>query len=89
VATALNLKGKTAEAKKGFWTVFPELCKGCGLCIAKCPAKCMSWSDYLGVYGTPSVQIDPEKCTACGTCQLVCPDCAIAVVRKEREKKNS
>ena len=42
----------------------------------------MSWSNELGVYGTPRVQADPETCIGCGMCQLVCPDCAIVVERK-------
>jgi len=43
----------------------------------------MSWSDVLGVYGTPSVEVS-DKCTSCGTCQTVCPDCAITVVRRKK-----
>lgn len=80
-------QGQTVETKKGSWTVFPELCKGCGLCIEKCPKKCMSWSDVLGVYGTPSVEIGQEECTTCGTCENFCPDCAISVVRKEKKEE--
>ncbi|GBF34375.1 2-oxoglutarate oxidoreductase delta subunit [Desulfocucumis palustris] len=82
-----TFNGRTIEGDKGFWTIFPGLCKGCGLCIQKCPKKCMSWSDVLGVYGTPSVEINSEECIACGTCQTFCPDTAIAVERKKKEKK--
>lgn len=85
---AQTFKGITVEREKGFWTIFPGLCKGCGLCIQKCPVKCMSWSDVLGVYGTPSVQIS-DACISCGTCQTVCPDCAITVTRKKKEAKVS
>jgi 2-oxoglutarate ferredoxin oxidoreductase subunit delta len=45
----------------------------------------MSWSDVLGVYGTPSVEINDE-CIACGICQTTCPDCAISVAKKKEEK---
>jgi 2-oxoglutarate ferredoxin oxidoreductase subunit delta len=82
-------QGITSEAKKGIWVVFPELCKGCGLCIAKCPKKCMSWSDSLGVYGTPAVRINEEECTVCGICEIFCPDCAIAVVKKDKKGEAS
>jgi MinD superfamily P-loop ATPase containing an inserted ferredoxin domain len=75
-------KAYVYQGEKADWAVFSGLCKGCGLCIAKCPVKCMSWSKELGVYGTPCVQADPEKCIGCGICQLVCPDCAIVVERK-------
>ena len=83
---AVNFKGHTQEIEKGFWTLFPGLCKGCGLCIQKCPKKCMSWSDVLGVYGTPSVKIN-EDCIACGICQSFCPDCAIAVDKKKEDQE--
>jgi len=79
----VKYEGRTIETEKGSFTVFPQLCKGCGLCMKRCPADCMSWSDVLGVYGTPSVEVS-EKCTSCGTCQTVCPDCAITVVRRKK-----
>jgi ferredoxin len=36
---------------RGIWLGFPGLCKGCGLCIHKCPTKVIHWSNELGVYG--------------------------------------
>ncbi len=72
----------TIELEKSFWTLFPGLCKGCGLCVEKCPVKCISWADVLGVYGTPSVEADND-CIACGICEKVCPDCAIKIDRRK------
>lgn len=77
----LEFTPKTQELDQGFFTLFPGLCKGCGLCIEKCPKKSITWSSVLGVYGTPSVEANNE-CIACGICQSVCPDCAINVERK-------
>ena len=74
----------TLEGEKGTFTLFSGLCKGCGLCMEKCPQKCISWSKNLGVYGTPSTEADMEKCIACGICASVCPDCAIAIVKKKK-----
>ena len=68
------------ELGKGIWTIFPALCKGCGMCMEKCPKKCMSWSDKLGVYGTPSVEVSGE-CIVCGLCAMFCPDCAISAIK--------
>jgi len=79
----MKYNGITREHAKGAHTLFPELCKGCGLCIVKCPEDALSWSDLLGVYGTPAV-VSSEKCTACGICQTVCPDCAIRVDKKKK-----
>ncbi|MEW5761808.1 MAG: 4Fe-4S dicluster domain-containing protein [Bacillota bacterium] len=77
-----NFEPRTTEVPKGVFTVFPGLCKGCGLCIEKCPKKCLKWSETLGVYGTPAVEPVDGICIACGVCEGVCPDCAIRVIRK-------
>ncbi|MCW2276979.1 4Fe-4S dicluster domain-containing protein [Heliophilum fasciatum] len=81
-------KAYVIESGKGKHHVFPGLCKGCGLCIEKCPTKTIRWSYNLGVYGTPIVEVqqDPE-CIACGICQNVCPDTAIVVERLAKAKE--
>lgn len=72
------------EVPRGTFYLFPNLCKGCGLCKEKCPKECLVWSDQLGCYGTPAViPKDPEACIACGICEQVCPDCAIRIERKK------
>ncbi len=38
---------RTIELEKSFWTLFPGLCKGCGLCVEKCPVKCISWAESI------------------------------------------
>jgi len=78
----VEFKGRVLEHTKGTWTIYPGLCKGCGLCMEKCPKGAISWSEVLGVYGTPAVESD-DKCIACGICQMVCPDCAIYVEKKK------
>ncbi|MBC7342870.1 MAG: 4Fe-4S dicluster domain-containing protein [Clostridia bacterium] len=76
----------TTEDGRGIFHLFPALCKGCGLCIEKCPVHTIGWSKRLGVYGTPAVEPGHgEGCIACKICQMVCPDCAIWVERKDRE----
>ena len=77
-------KYKQIDTKKALFTIFTGLCKGCGLCIEKCPVKTLVWSENLGVYGTPAVEPrNQEECTACGMCATVCPDCAIVIERKK------
>jgi len=77
----MEFQPRTQELEKGYFTLFPGLCKGCGLCIEKCPKKYLGWSDVLGVYGTPSVRANSD-CIACGICRDVCPDCAIHIEKK-------
>ncbi|HHY39768.1 MAG TPA: 4Fe-4S binding protein [Syntrophaceticus sp.] len=85
---ALKAISKDVHKGKAVFSIFPGLCKGCGLCREKCPEGALSWSEELGVYGTPTVIPDPEKCKACRTCERVCPDCAIAITRKTGEDKD-
>ena len=80
-----NWKQTTKETEKGTWTIFPDLCKGCGLCIEKCPTRVISWSEQLGFMGTPSVKARMEGCIVCGLCETVCPEPAIRVERKAKK----
>lgn len=59
--------------------ILPSRCKGCGICIAKCPVAALSFGDELGVFATPVPKIDLERCIACGNCRNFCPDSAISI----------
>lgn len=74
----------TYENPKGKWNIYPGLCKGCGLCIEKCPVRVIEWSKELGFMGIPTVNPRIEGCIVCGICQTVCPDAAIYIERKGR-----
>jgi len=71
--------------KKGI--INPARCKGCGLCIEKCPAKALSFGSDLGVFATPVPIVDLNKCIACGMCHQICPDGAI-FIEKINNKEN-
>lgn len=65
------------------WTTFPELCKSCGLCVEKCPVKCLSFNEEdVEFLGLPTVKCAIEKCINCKTCVTACPDCAIKIEGK-------
>lgn len=81
--TTSAYKMKQVETNKADFTIFTGLCKGCGLCMIKCPSQTLVWSSSLGVYGTPTVEPrNAGECTGCGICASVCPDCAIVIDRK-------
>lgn len=69
------------DSKKKYYR-FPNLCKGCGLCIEKCPVKALSWSENeINYIRRPIPKVDINKCTACQTCEHICPDSAIKVIK--------
>jgi 2-oxoglutarate ferredoxin oxidoreductase subunit delta len=79
IKDAISQPGERAS-----FNLFPHLCKGCGLCIQKCPKKIIVWSKDLGVYGTPAVRTkDQDECIACKICQGVCPDAAIRIEKNK------
>lgn len=81
-------KYKVFENNQKKIVVFHGLCKGCGICIAKCPQKVISFSKTdLGYYSTPTIEIDLEKCNGCGLCEIFCPDSGIRVDKKPKGSK--
>lgn len=76
-------KAKGPAAKKGKTNVFvyPDWCKGCGLCVAFCPAKVLE----LGPDGKSTV-VREDDCVNCGFCELHCPDFAIVVKPRNNDK---
>jgi len=51
-----------------------DLCKGCGICLKKCPIGAIS-----GEKKKPHA-IDQEKCTQCGVCYEKCPFTAVVKI---------
>lgn len=70
------IKNKWEDTKKS-WERFPKYCKGCTLCITRCPVKALTLSNDIGFLGNPMPKIDIDKCIACEICQNTCPDGAI------------
>lgn len=69
---------------KGYVEITVEGCKGCGLCVANCPTKCLE----LNISDTNSFGLHyaflaaEEKCIACQNCAVMCPDAAITVYKE-------
>jgi 2-oxoglutarate ferredoxin oxidoreductase subunit delta len=64
-----------------------EWCKGCGVCIEKCPVKALVASKEMNRKGYfPPVMAPDHKCNNCRLCELICPDFAIGVILEEDEE---
>jgi len=65
-----------------------EECKGCGLCVASCPPKCLFLGPELSAYGVHPAQYTGRDCTGCGICFYCCPEPgAIVVYRRAAQAK--
>lgn len=51
-----------------------QWCKGCGICVAFCPASVLELDQE-----DKAVAARIDDCIACGYCALRCPDLAIEV----------
>lgn len=62
-----------------------ERCKGCGLCVAVCPKKCIQISAESNKNGYFPAEFSGDECTACTMCALICPDAVIEVQSDDKE----
>ena len=65
-----------------------DWCKGCNLCIDRCPVDALEESDKLNKRGIrPPKLKEKNECNYCRYCELICPDLAITVIPDKEEKK--
>jgi 2-oxoglutarate ferredoxin oxidoreductase subunit delta len=65
-----------------------DWCKGCNLCIERCPVDALEESDKLNKRGIrPPKLKEKNECNYCRYCELICPDLAISVIPEEDDKK--
>ena len=65
-----------------------DWCKGCNLCIERCPVDALEESDKLNRRGVRPPQLKKEnECNYCRYCELICPDLAIIVIPDKEVKK--
>jgi len=70
-----------------------DWCKGCGICIEKCPVNALEESDHINKRGIRPPRLkENNECNYCRLCELICPDLAITVIpdkdKKKEEKKS-
>jgi ferredoxin len=54
----------------------PDECKGCGLCLEKCPTQAIANN------GKHAISIDSKRCIGCGLCAVSCKSGAIRMKQK-------
>lgn len=73
----------TVKEPKGFIHIYPDLCKGCEICVLMCPKDILSIGDDLKVH-----VVNLTDCIVCQLCEWHCPDFAIFIEKKKQEKKS-
>ena len=65
-----------------------DWCKGCNICIERCPVDALEESNKLNKRGVrPPNLKEKNECNYCRYCELICPDFAISVIPDEETKK--
>ena len=65
-----------------------DWCKGCNICIERCPVEALEQSDKLNKRGVrPPKLKQVNECNDCRLCELLCPDMAIMVVPGKKKKQ--
>ena len=66
-----------------------DWCKGCNICIDRCPVGALEESDRLNRKGIrPPKLKEINECNFCRLCELICPDLAITVIPDKEAKKD-
>jgi ferredoxin len=61
-------------------------CKGCRLCVAACPHKCIAIGSSFNEMGYQYARFEKQECTACGFCYYTCPEPGAITVYKNHKK---
>jgi formate hydrogenlyase subunit 6/NADH:ubiquinone oxidoreductase subunit I len=65
-----------------------ETCKGCGLCVKRCPMKTLHLEDSPKADNETGkiAVLDPHRCIGCGVCAHKCPSQSLRLVARKEEQ---
>ena len=67
--------------------IIADWCKGCGICLERCPRDAFEYSDQLNKRGVYPPRLKKNNnCNNCKLCELLCPDFVISVIFEEGKK---
>ena len=75
-----------AVQPRGKVTIDVAECKGCGLCVASCPPKCLELAPELNTNGVHAARCTGHVCTGCGICFYCCPEPGAITVYRLKAK---
>ncbi|PNX49724.1 MAG: 4Fe-4S ferredoxin [Thermoplasmata archaeon M9B1D] len=66
-----------------------DWCKGCRICIERCPVNALEESDKMNKRGVRPPRLKKvNECNYCRLCELLCPDLAITVFTDDKKKES-
>ena len=78
--------GKSLDSSNYRVKTHPATCKGCGLCVKRCPMDALRLElsgEAKNKTGKVAV-LDPETCIGCGVCAHKCPTNSLILQRREK-----
>ena len=77
--------GKSVDVSNYLATIKPTTCKGCGLCVKRCPMEAISLevSDQANNKVGKIAVLEEASCIGCGVCAYKCPTTSIALKQRE------
>ncbi len=77
--------GGSIDVSNYFASFNSETCKGCGLCVKRCPMEAVTLeaSDKAINKLGKIAALSPDDCIGCGVCAYKCPTKSITLQRRE------